>query len=211
MPSKRIQEKRFSDEIGDSLLSLEGFDLGAALTRVMGKRELLAKLFLVFIETHRGDAKALRRLLFQQKWQEAADLSHKVKGAAANLGALSLSQCAAKIENRLKQGAQDISNELIDEFQENIYRAADVLNFLSPDLSDPTATVIKPVTREEVSTQLYLLRANLDEDLGEAKKVLEKLRKLTQGTEYENLAQDIDSSFYRFNMLEIHQLIERWQ
>jgi len=81
---------------------LDGFALHGVLELLGGNRALLKKLLLQFAEQFAGAAAHSAELIREGKRQEAADYLHRIKGAAANLGATAVQQAAANLENQLK-------------------------------------------------------------------------------------------------------------
>jgi len=81
---------------------LPGFALHGVLELLGGNRALLKKLLLQFAEQFAGAAQETATLIREGKRREAADYLHRIKGAAANLGATAVQQAAADLENQLK-------------------------------------------------------------------------------------------------------------
>ncbi len=82
--------------------SLRGFELGQALNRLDGNRQLLSRLLVSFNQQHADTLTKLDALLEKGETHQAADLLHSLKGVAANLGALDLAQAAQLYELEIK-------------------------------------------------------------------------------------------------------------
>ena len=86
-------------------LTLPGLDLEAALQRLGGDRRLLSELLAHVVEEYNDAAPAVRVALSQGEPVTALRLAHTVKGVAGNVGATSLQDAAAAVEQILREGA----------------------------------------------------------------------------------------------------------
>lgn len=86
--------------------SLPGFNLKAALHRLEGNRNLLARLLLGFVEEQSGTLAQLDALVQAGDSAQAAILLHTLVGVAANLGAETLAKAARQLEKEIKAGGQ---------------------------------------------------------------------------------------------------------
>ena len=93
---------------------LSGFDLQAALGRLGGNSELLVDLLKKFGQQFADAQSELGGLLKEGEREAAAAFAHKIKGAAANLGAIDLHLEADKLEHDLKAGLPDIQSAGFD-------------------------------------------------------------------------------------------------
>ncbi|MBF0342330.1 MAG: response regulator, partial [Magnetococcales bacterium] len=66
-------------------------DFAGAISRVGGDRNLWRELSLRFVEEVTTGFPELRQALQQQQWEDARRLAHRLRGAAANLGAVAMS------------------------------------------------------------------------------------------------------------------------
>ncbi len=85
--------------------SLPGFDVPAALDRLAGNSELLIELMKKFAVEFSGAESSLSKLIKEGDIQTAAALAHRLKGAAANLGAMELYRASEVLEQALKTGS----------------------------------------------------------------------------------------------------------
>lgn len=83
----------------------ELLDWKDAMSRVLNKRDLYVKLLGKFIETERDTPDKVAVALKNGKTDEARDLVHSTKGAAANLGAKALAAAALELEMAIRAGA----------------------------------------------------------------------------------------------------------
>ena len=81
---------------------LPGFDLGTALKRLCGNRQLLARLLLEFAEGQAGFLAQLDALLDEGDNAQATLLLHTLKGVASNLGASELARWTQQLEREVK-------------------------------------------------------------------------------------------------------------
>jgi len=83
---------------------LPGFDWHDVLETLGGNRGLLRKLLLQFARQFADADVHVGGWLRAGKHQEASAYLHQIKGAAANLGAVSLRHCSAALEEQIKTG-----------------------------------------------------------------------------------------------------------
>lgn len=85
--------------------NLPGFDLPAALDRTGGNRKLLAELLKKFAQEFADAHTTLAKLLKDGDRPALAAFLHRIKGAAANLGAMRLHHAAGALEQTLETGS----------------------------------------------------------------------------------------------------------
>jgi CheY-like chemotaxis protein/HPt (histidine-containing phosphotransfer) domain-containing protein len=83
---------------------LPGFVWHDVLETLGGNRGLLRKLLLQFADQFAGAAVQIAGLIRAGNLQEAGDTLHKIKGAAANLGAREVQRASALLEEQIKTG-----------------------------------------------------------------------------------------------------------
>ena len=83
----------------------EVLDWKEAIARVLNKRDMYVKLLAKFIETERDTPSKVAQALKSGNMEEARNLVHSTKGAAANLGAKALAAAALELEMAVKAGA----------------------------------------------------------------------------------------------------------
>ncbi len=91
---------------GAAAVELPGFDLQNVLEILDGDQARLRDWLLQFATEFADAAAETSRLIGEDKRQEAADYLHTLKGAAANLGAMTLRQTAVTLEAQIKTGKQ---------------------------------------------------------------------------------------------------------
>jgi len=87
-------------------LQQAGLDSAAALTRLDGNSQLLMKLLQRFNREHAGSAAQMLHLLEHGEAQQAelAQQLHRLRGIAANLGAVQIAACCSSAEAALRTG-----------------------------------------------------------------------------------------------------------
>ena len=87
-----------------STMEIAGIDTKAALRRTGGNRKRYESLLRKFAEPSTGAVAEIRTALATGDTTTAARTAHSLKGAAANLGATSLAEAAAKVETAVAKG-----------------------------------------------------------------------------------------------------------
>ncbi|MEI6414773.1 MAG: response regulator, partial [Pseudomonadota bacterium] len=97
MPARQDQPESLLSGAGDLPDHLPGFDLGQAIQRVSGSRDLLVDLLRQFGEQYATASETLAGLLGNGHREEAARWVHKLRGVAGNLGATEVHQYAGTL------------------------------------------------------------------------------------------------------------------
>jgi PAS domain S-box-containing protein len=93
---------------------LPGFDLKVALERLGGNSKLLVDLLKKFGQQFAESQSELAVLLKEAEFEAAAALTHRIKGAAANLGAMELYRESDKLEKELETCSHEIDSAGFD-------------------------------------------------------------------------------------------------
>jgi len=129
--------------------TLKDFDLNSAIQRLGGNQALLARLLLRFAEDYATMPELVADMLEQGEYDKAAQLTHRMAGAAANLGASKLAATARQMEGELRDkckynALEKLETELgsaVHEIRENISPTEHHAEHPSPTISDPKATM----------------------------------------------------------------------
>ena len=105
-------------------------DLGAALDRLNGDRELYNELVEVFRQECPGAAAKMRRAIDDRDLRVVERSAHTLRGAASNLGAVAVSEAAMELERRA--GSNDVAStdEQFEVLQREIERLFSELEIL---------------------------------------------------------------------------------
>ncbi|WP_017446054.1 Hpt domain-containing protein [Gayadomonas joobiniege] len=90
-----------------------------ALRRLGGNEQLLQMLLNKFVQEYSQSPAELEALLAAQEYQAATQLAHSVKGAAANLGMLNLTEQVKEIEGLIK-GSKEVPEKTLACYAEEI-------------------------------------------------------------------------------------------
>jgi HPt (histidine-containing phosphotransfer) domain-containing protein len=163
-----------TEKIGESaLLQIPGIDTASALKRTGGNPKRYESLLRKFAWTSGGGVQEIRTALVTGDTATAARTAHSLKGSAANLGATTLAEVAAKAETALTTGT-GVDHSLTDLAASLESTIAAIQSALPPEQTitetnaDP-ATVLKPLTQ---------LKKLLSNDDGEASDFIIETRPL---------------------------------
>ena len=92
-----------------------GIDLAAALERLGGHMALLSRLLALFVQDFGASLQHIQHAIDDGDLAQAAQLVHKIKGAAGNLSATELYETASVLEDRLR-AEQPALSDLLDDF-----------------------------------------------------------------------------------------------
>jgi two-component system sensor histidine kinase/response regulator len=132
-------------------LSIPGIDTASALKRTGGNPKRYESLLRKFAQSAAGGVQEIRAALAAGDTATATRGAHSLKGSAANLGAVSLAEVAAKAETALTSGAgvEETLGALATSLESTV---AAIRSGLPPEEAAATcggdpATVLKPLTR----------------------------------------------------------------
>jgi two-component system, sensor histidine kinase and response regulator len=102
--SPAAPQEKMEDDLS---AALPGFDLSAALGRLMGNRQLYRKLLGNFGRECQEVGPLLHEACAADDYRQIDELAHRLKGAAGNLGATQVQDAALALES-LAKGAQEV-------------------------------------------------------------------------------------------------------
>ena len=100
----------------------EPMNYDKALEEFMGKQDLLIKVLNTFLKTVRDQIKILRQAIIDKDSEVIKNQAHTIKGGAANLTAIKLSEIAFELENIGKSGELKGTDNLIHKFEKEFSR-----------------------------------------------------------------------------------------
>lgn len=127
--------------------SLPPFNIQIALARANGKPELLQRMMLRFRELYAQAGTEMRKMIANEKIEEAHRLAHSLKGVAATLEAERVAVCAAAIEYALRDGQMHTVPALIQALEVALapaIAAAATLERLNVTSSSPERPAASP-------------------------------------------------------------------
>jgi len=89
----------------DDLATIPGLDTFLGLKTVRGKKDSYLRLLGMLVDGHQKDGELLTQLLESGNLEEAKHLAHALKGAAGNLGAVTVMDLANALNIAIRQGA----------------------------------------------------------------------------------------------------------
>ncbi len=96
------EEPRESSHDVDFPDVISGIDMELGLRRVLGKKEHYLSMLNKFSAGHRGAAQEIRTALAADDRETAQRLAHTIKGVSGNIAAIGLENCAANLEQALR-------------------------------------------------------------------------------------------------------------
>ena len=154
------------DEMGrlDRLRGIPGLDVDAGLRTLRNRMSSYLRLLGQFANTHHQDMDLARQCIADGNLEEAGRIVHSLKGAAGNLGAVTIRERALALEMAIRDGRPE------DELLHHLLRLADVLEGTTRQLRDllappEAAAVSEP---KQVSPQVRELMQRLAALLAES-------------------------------------------
>jgi len=169
------------DEVGFPQIS--GVDHEGALKRVGGNQRLLRNLLAQFVIKEAGASEEVSTALRAGDRKLAERLAHTVKGVAANIGIISVSSAAAKLEKAIREEDGALS-ALLEEFRITLRRQVEAIQQGLPKAT-PVESGLNPRAQfngEEAATLLKELKFLLEASDGEAGETFLRLADVLAGT-----------------------------
>ncbi|HSW15473.1 MAG TPA: PAS domain-containing protein [Solimonas sp.] len=88
----------------EDMWTLPGIDVARGLERIGGRRETYLRVLKVFAQSSGDPPAELRSALARGAPVAAAELAHRLRGAAGNIGAMELADAATALEQALREG-----------------------------------------------------------------------------------------------------------
>ncbi|MBU2549589.1 MAG: response regulator [Proteobacteria bacterium] len=158
-------------------LDLPGIDLNTGLFRANQNRRLYRRLLTTFLEDFEGAGRTIREDLDRGRDNDARLLAHSIKGVGGNIGALTLNEKAAALEEALEAGAVSIDHPVLAGFETALeevlagLRSADLAGETAVEPGRPASNLDMAVVRNK----LEQLASLLDEDLDAGRKLIREL------------------------------------
>jgi len=153
--------------------SLPGLQVAEGMSRVGGNAKLLITLLQDLRREYASFAQELQTKLGSGEQEEAAQLAHKLRGIANNLGAADVGQSAEQIELTLKSDGA-IPDDLIPALDEALTILASSIDQLEPLLA-PVASEAESLSTEDQQALLEELQQAIAESNPEASDIVERL------------------------------------
>ncbi|MES9960727.1 MAG: response regulator [Sedimenticola sp.] len=197
-----------AEEAG-KLLGLSNINSAAGLNRIGGNEEAYRKLLQQFRNRYSDAVDKLRDLIDKGGLMEAERSCHALKGVAGNIGAEGLYELAASVDDKLKYG-EEINDQQLELFELRLQAVMDDIRSLQPkerkdDLSEGETVLVDTI---RVTVLLKKLQESLDEDLATSNEYLDELRKLTAGSEWEEMVDRIADKTEAFDIDEAQVFID---
>lgn len=112
----REEDMRSSHTLGESQLS-DIFDYNGLKSRVLNDESLLSSIVDIYLQEMPEQIVQLNALVLSKDANQIAQQLHRLKGAAANIGAIKLHQTLREFEDRAKEGDIDNFEEWVEEIE----------------------------------------------------------------------------------------------
>ncbi len=169
----RIHRAKESAQEAPNPLNIVGLDSDIGLKRVMGKHDSYRALLRRFADEQANAAVEIRKFMALKQSDDALRIAHSLKSVAGNLGATSISECAARLEEALQgfTGATNIDplldtletalDNLIENLRSQLGPNADGVSYEKspdPESAEILYRLVKLLTEDDMSSQQYFVR-----------------------------------------------------
>lgn len=143
-----------------SFLDLEGIAVESGLKRIGGNPEAYRRVLLKFRENQSGVIDKIRAALENNNLSETKNIIHTLKGVSCNIGAETLCENCALLEDTIKQNENESLKENFDELEQSFNQVITSISKLEKNEKDYLLTQA-PVTEVSKSTDMTQLAAKM--------------------------------------------------
>ncbi|MEG2172278.1 MAG: response regulator [Desulfovibrionaceae bacterium] len=133
--------------------SLPGLQVQSGLANVVQNKTLYLSLLCRFVEKYSSSPQEFVQLVEDQRLEEAGRLAHTVKGVAANLGAMDLSQAARDLEQNL--GSVEGASFFVHAYMQQLDVLLQSVNVLAPQCAIPHVAAAYTMLTDEDKAEMY--------------------------------------------------------
>jgi PAS domain S-box-containing protein len=179
--------------VDDAPLEIEGVDTKSALKRIGGNRKRYETLLRQFAQQQANVVEAIRDALSSEDRATAERTAHSLKGAAGTLGAMAVSEAAAKVEAAIRTGQSfDLA---LTSLSGDLARAVEAIQAALPEERSANADGAASTDTTAAVELMRQLKGLLESDDGEAADLIIDARPNLAGVltdiEIENLSERI--------------------
>ncbi|MBD3609053.1 MAG: Hpt domain-containing protein, partial [Gammaproteobacteria bacterium] len=159
------------------------------------------RILISFKEKQSDSANKIQYLLQQNNWDDAAKISHMIKGSGGNIGATKLSYEAARLETACNNHNIDEANNILTSLQFSLEQIIESISTLEEnnDILTMQPSQEKIDTKLLQSDFLNLLKF-LDSDISQAQSKMDKLITMTRDTDIYASTIDLESRLNNFDI-----------
>ncbi|QFY88020.1 response regulator [Magnetovirga frankeli] len=193
-PAVPPPETRLPADLGQ----LRQIDAAAGIRRMGGQVAAYRRQLQRFVQ-HYADADAQLDQLLRQGPDTAEPYCHGLKGVAANLGALALSDSLTTLDGLLRAGRMP-SPELIRQWQQQLRALLDEIRQLDPSDSPTPEGAIAPLPAPALQALLEQLQQALERDIGQVQPLLQQLQPGLQRSPQAEIWAELQQQLDRFEL-----------
>lgn len=182
--------------------NFQHIDVKEALGRTNNNRELLTKVLIMFVNTHKADSDKLKALFDQQEFVQLQAMAHKLKGSSASIGAKKVSSAASQLEKLCKEKNYDQCGSYINQTSSALEQAIQELAQLSSPSKNTTRKLLSKTDLENKIKEFINISQS---DLIAAEKLLNDI--LATNPEHA-LCKQITQHFDNFEIESIYPLLD---
>ncbi len=127
-PAASVEQGQTPAGPGAGTMNLPGLDIRDGLERLGGAVDIYAEILSDFCRTYAGFHQEMKALISGSAFNQAADLSHSLKGAAGNVSAMALFESVKALEQACRQKRDREARSLLKQVQsayETVCRSAE--------------------------------------------------------------------------------------
>lgn len=193
------------------LPEIEGFDVEEAVARLNGNFDLWRKLSIQFCDMFVDSRDELEQYLATDSYQSMAELTHRIKGTGANLGAMTIANAAAAVEAAIKSDQFADVSALIEILSNALRQLPEIKSLLHDAETVPDRPLnTRSVERAHVIELLEGIKSVLNADYTESENLVNSLSRLCDGSDFAEIAQHIHNCFDDFEYDELLAAVDEF-
>ncbi len=206
-----LQSQKVAKQVEDSLAQISSLEAKKGLKRLEGDWSLYLKLLESFADKQSSNKEKLLRAMVEKDKAELRELTHELKGTAANLGAQELSKLAGRIENNLESSSSMPVSLVKDLYKELTVLVAEIedleVEAVKPQREETSLTDLTQKEAQELLAELRKLEKMVKNFDSEAVDLAREIAEKTWPKELESQINAIVSKLANFSFAEAQQLL----
>lgn len=215
LPKEKIQKitassrKQMEKEEAKSIV-IEGLDVDAAM-KLLGNEKLFWAVLKDYYQVIHKKANIIKQYEVDEDWHAYTIEVHALKSASRQVGALTLSEKAARLEQAGHEEDSALIHQNTDEMLEQYLGYIDILKVYFPEeLQEKVAT--KEMSAEELSHTLSAIKEALEDlDMDTIDGILETMQEYKLDAEQEKLRKELKEAVSGFDADTCEDVVHRWE
>lgn len=189
---------------------VRNFDASSGLYHANSNKTIYMKILHGFIRDYGGNGFELRKLVENMNFEEAARITHTIKGLCGTIGSSTVQELGAAVESSLSQKIQNFEeyNKFESALQSLIGDLTTALNSIANTQTQPKEKVQDPQAIAKLKESIEELKSAIDScSSTQCQRLLEPFKNISFNSEIEGLLKDIATQVDDYDFSEAEETV----